>query len=627
MLRTITPAEMKRVETRVMQNTALSGERLMQNAAAHVARAVKRLSAGRQGPVICFCGNGNNGGDGLAAMRMLAEEDPSFEGACRMLSGALSPDAQRERDRLNARAPHIAVTGLEAPAISRPACVIDALFGTGLSRPLEGEALAACRQINAWRAQGVPVVAVDIPSGLSGLTGHVLGEAVRATVTVTFHRPKPGLYLKEGPDYTGEIVVADIGLTAPEAAAYDDAGGLFVRQRSDPLLPARRRGAHKGCFGKVLLWVGSRGMAGAAALCATAALRTGAGLVVVACPEAVVDVVQTLCPCATCLPLPEDAEAAWALLQDKLSWADALGAGCGLGTGAWAKALLERLCVWMDGHALPAVLDADALNLLSASGQRPSGVWITPHPAEAARLLGKHTADVLAEPLSAARELARRYGPTVLKGACSVLCAQGEMALNPFGTPAMAKGGSGDALTGVLAALLAGRAAGAYDLADLALLQTACALHGLAGEMAERRFGERGVLATDLCACLGLVESAPPEAEREPQPSGPLCRWVTVTVEHPRGTLEDGPLKRRYPANFGYIQEVLADENEWQDACVLGVDGPVEWMEGEVSALATLEDGRQIWIVSPLGARLEAEAVRQTLSFLGPVRDIVLPPI
>ena len=98
-------------------------------------------------------------------------------------------------------------------------------------------------------------------------------------------------------------------------------------------------------------------------------------------------------------------------------------------------------------------------------------------------------------------------------------------------------------------------------------------------------------------------------------------------MEHPRGTLEDGPLKRRYPANFGYIQEVLADENEWQDACVLGVDGPVEWMEGEVSALATLEDGRQIWIVSPLGARLEAEAVRQTLSFLGPVRDIVLPPI
>jgi len=625
MLRTITPAEMKRVETRVMQNTALSGERLMQNAAAHVARAVERLSAGRQGPVICFCGNGNNGGDGLAAMRILAEENPSFEGACRMLSGAHSPDARRERERLNARVPRIAVTGLETAAGSQPACVIDALFGTGLSRALEGEALAACRCINAWRARGVPVVAVDIPSGLSGLTGDVLGEAVRATVTVTFHRPKPGLYLKEGPDYAGEIVVADIGLTAPEAAAYDDAGGLFVWQRCDPLLPARRRSAHKGCFGKVLLWAGSRGMAGTAALCATAALRTGAGLVMVACPEAVVDIVQTLCPCATCLPLPEDAEAAWALLEDRLSWADALGAGCGLGTGAWAKALLERLCGWLDGHTLSTVLDADALNLLSASGQRPRGVWITPHPAEAARLLGKRTADVLAEPVNAAQELARRYGPTVLKGACSVLCARGEMALNPFGTPAMAKGGSGDALTGVLAALLAGRAAGAYELADLALLQTACALHGLAGEMAERRFGERGVLATDLCACLGLVESAPVAGEQEPQARGPLGRRVTVTVEHIRGSVEEGPLRRRYPANFGYVQEVLAGENEWQDACVLGIDRPVEWMEGEVSALATLEDGRQIWIVSPLGTHPEAEAVRRVLSFLGPVKEILFP--
>lgn len=621
MLRTITPAEMKRVETRVMQNTALNGDRLMQRAAAHVARAVEERLAGRQGPVVCFCGTGNNGGDGLAAMRMLAEENPALQGECRVLCGRLSPDAQRELERLKTRAPRIAITGVEASAEPRPACVIDALFGTGLSRPLEGEALDACRRINEWRERGVPVVSVDIPSGLNGLTGDVLGDAVRATVTVTFHRPKPGLYLKEGPDCTGKIVVGDIGLNAPEAAAYDDAGGLFVRERTDALLPARRRIAHKGSFGKVLLWAGSRGMAGAAALCATAALRTGAGLVMVACPETVVDAVQCLCPCATCLPLPEDAQAAWTLLEDRLSWADALGAGCGLGTGAWAGELLEKLCGWLDAHPLPAVLDADALNLLARNGQRPRA-WITPHPAEAARLLGEETAKVVADPLFAAQELARRYGPTVLKGACSVLCAGEEMAVNPFGTPAMAKGGSGDTLTGVLAALLAGRAAGAYERTDLALLQTACALHGLAGEMAEKRFGERGVLATDLCDCLGLVESVP--VEEGAKPSGPLGRWVTVTVEHARGTREDGPLKRRYPANFGYVQEVLAEENEWQDACVLGVDEPLEWMEGQVNALATLKDGRQIWIVSPPGICPDAQAVRQTLSFLGPVQDVLL---
>lgn len=619
MLQTITPAQMKRVEARVMQNTALSGERLMQNAAAHVARAVERLCAGRQGPVVCFCGTGNNGGDGLAAMRMLAQGHPEFQGECRLLSGVLSPDGRREMERLQTCAPHVSITGMHSPV--RPACVIDAMFGTGLSRPLEGEALAACRVMNDWSRQGVPVVAVDIPSGLSGLTGDVLGGAVEATVTVTFHRPKPGLYLKSGPDYAGEIVVADIGLTAPEAAAYDDAGGLFVWQRDDPLLPARRRSAHKGCFGRVLLWAGSRGMAGAAALSAMAALRTGAGLVTVACPESIVDVVQTLCPCATCLPLPEDAKAAWALLEDKLCRADALGAGCGLGTGVWAGELLEKLCAWLDGHALPTVFDADALNLLAASGQTPRGAWITPHPAEAARLLGQSRAEVLENPLSAAQELERRYGPTVLKGACSVLCAQGEMAINPFGTPAMAKGGSGDTLTGVLAALLAGRAAGAYDRTDLALLQTACALHGLAGEMAEKRFGERGVLATDLCACLGLVDGKANEAACG-TPVSPLGRRVTVTVERAKGTMEDGPLKRRYPANFGYVQEVLASENKWQDACVLGIDQPVEWMEGEVSALAVLEDGRQIWGVSPFGARPEAETARRILAFWGPVQKL-----
>ena len=473
---------------------------------------------------------------------------------------------------------------------------------------------------------GVPVVAVDIPSGLNGETGQVMGAAVRACETVTFHRPKPGLYLGQGPDYAGEITVADIGLTAPEAAPLDDADGMRILERCDRLLPPRARTAHKGKQGRVVLWAGSRGMAGAAAIAATAALRAGAGLVTVACPDDVVDVVQTLCPCATCAPLStQDEDAAWEALSAALERADALGAGCGLGQGPMAAALMERLLRFLHGRALPCVLDADALNLLA---RRPA--WLadgaahvlTPHPGEAARLLGVSTAEILADMPGAAARIRHRYGAAVvLKGARSVLCAQEGLALNPFGTPAMAKGGSGDALTGVMAALLAGRAAGAYAMDDLFLMQAACALHGLAGERAARRYGERGMLATDLCACLGFDfwEETP---RRNVQPSGaptPLGRAVHVTVEHRRGTRD--AQGRVYELPCGYVAECLEGENRWQDACLLGVSGSPEWFEGEVAARVMLAGG-EMWVVAPKGTRPTPEEVRRATAFLGPAEGV-----
>jgi len=506
MLKTIAPAEMKRVEMRVMEHTSITGEALMQSAASHVAQAVSLICEGKAGKVVCICGAGNNGGDGLAAMRMLAEKDGLFQGECWMLPGRLSSDAQRELERLLQKTPQVKVRWLEKEKWpeAEPLCVIDAMFGTGLARPLDGLALAMCRQVNQWDA---PVVAVDIPSGLNGLTGEVMREAVQAAQTVTFHRPKTGLYLKDGPDCAGKITVADIGLNAPEAALYDDADGCCVLEKTDlsRFLPVRRRNTHKGSYGKVLLFAGSRGMAGAAAISATAALRAGAGLVCVACPDSIVDTVQTLCPCATCLPLPQNARAAWLLLREKLQWADAVGAGCGLGTDAWAEKLFGEMQKWLLESSKPAVLDADALNLLAKGGAMDIRCFVTPHPAEAARLLGTETKQVMAEPEQAVHQLAERYGNAVLKGACSLLCAGEGMAVNPYGTPAMAKGGSGDALTGIMAALLAGRAAGAYCMSDLEVMQVACALHGLAGEMAAERFGEQGMLVTDLCQCIGLV--------------------------------------------------------------------------------------------------------------------------
>ena len=629
MLRTITPSEMKRVESRVMQETSITGEALMQNAAAHVARAVRRRAAGRAGQVVCLCGTGNNGGDGLAAMRMLAQEDPGFCGTCLLLPGTLSADAQRELERLRETADGRVAVRRAGEGFALPewtACAVDALFGTGLSRPLEGAARMACEALNALAEAGVPVVAVDIPSGLNGETGQVMGAAVRACETVTFHRPKPGLYLGQGPDCAGEITVADIGLTAPEAAALDDADGMRVLERGERLLPPRARTAYKGSFGRVVLWAGSRGMAGAAAIAATAALRAGAGLVTVACPDDVVDVVQTLCPCATCAPLPMDDEGtAWEALSAALERADALGAGCGLGQGPMAAALMERLLRFLHGRALPCVLDADALNLLA---RRPAwladgaAIVLTPHPGEAARLLGVSTAEILADVPGAAARIRRRYGAAVvLKGARSVLCAEEGLALNPFGTPAMAKGGSGDALTGVTTALLAGRAAGAYAMDDLFLMQAACALHGLAGERASRRYGERGALATDLCACLGFdfLEEGAREDTRPCAAPSPLGRTVHVTVEHRRGTRD--AQGRVYELPLGHVAECLESENRWQDACLLGVSGSPEWFEGEVAARLTLAGG-EMWVVAPKGTRPTPEEVRRATAFLGPAEGV-----
>ena len=321
----------------------------------------------------------------------------------------------------------------------------------------------------------------------------------------------------------------------------------------------------------------------------------------------------------------DDEDAAWEALSAALERADALGAGCGLGQGPMAAALLERLLRFLHGRALPCVLDADALNLLA---RRPAwladgaAIVLTPHPGEAARLLGVSTAEILADVPGAAARIRRRYGAAVvLKGARSVLCAEEGLALNPFGTPAMAKGGSGDALTGVTTALLAGRAAGAYAMDDLFLMQAACALHGLAGERASRRYGERGALATDLCACLGFdfLEEGAREDTRPCAASSPLGRTVHVTVEHRRGTRD--AQGRVYELPLGHVAECLESENRWQDACLLGVSGSPEWFEGEVAARLTLAGG-EMWVVAPKGTRPTPEEVRRATAFLGPAAGV-----
>jgi len=456
-----------------MRETGIPGILLMERAAEAVAGALSTLSGGG---ALFLCGSGNNGGDGYAAARLL-----HGMGRPARIWSLCDPDALKGDARTNmlrCRALGIPIEWKQSFEEALPLdCdrIVDALLGTGLLGPLSGIYAEAVRWINA---SGLPVLAVDMPSG----TGE---QMVRADVTVTFHRMKPCHLLFPGRARSGRIVVADIGL--PDDP-YPDDFELLEDVDIKRLLPPRPVDAHKGDCGHVLALAGAQGMAGAAALCAMGALRGGAGLVTVLCPAGIVPIVQTLAPCAICTTPERVGEA--------LSGKDSIAAGPGLGASPQVSPLLELLCE----TDLPQVWDADALNWLAANPRKlPGRSVITPHPGEAARLLGATTQDVLEDPVAAAAQLAGTYGAAaLLKGATTVIADGPRRALDISGTPGMATGGSGDVLTGLIAALLA-QGLGPFDAARLGAL-----LHGRAGERAAASRGLRSMIATDILDALRI---------------------------------------------------------------------------------------------------------------------------
>ncbi len=463
---TITPQDMRACEQAAFQS-GVPSLLLMENAARAVADALPK-----EGRALFVCGAGNNGGDGLAAARIHALR--GGRSVVWLISGARTPDAQT--NLAYARALGIPVLESQPlPALEGFDVVVDALFGTGLTRAPEGETAAAIEAINQ---SGLPVVAVDVPSGMDGETGGIPGACIHAHTTVTFHRPKQGLYLTQKREYVGELRVEGIGLPA----RFDTAVGFPVYEEDDlpALLPHRARDAHKGDAGRVLLVCGGMGMAGAAAVCASACVRAGAGLTTVCCERDIMPVLQTLCPCAMCAETPKPY--------------DALAVGCGLGVseGAWA-----RIRAAFDPEK-PSVWDADALNMLATHPETTLGkrAVLTPHPGEAARLLNVTIPDITSRPIEAAQAIARKYGATVvLKGATSVIVSGEQTALNVVGAPGMAKGGSGDALTGILAALL-------VHLPPFEAARVACLWHGMAGKKAEQKKGVLQMTPLDLVDCL-----------------------------------------------------------------------------------------------------------------------------
>lgn len=433
--------------------------------------------------LLVLCGAGNNAGDGYVLARL------ARAAGLTVTVVALTDPARLGREAGRAWRDFEAAGGAAqafTPALLDEAeVVIDALLGTGLDRDVTG-AYAEC--IDALNAAGRPVLSLDLPSGLHADSGAVLGSAVRATRTITFVGLKSGLFLGEGPDRVGALSFARLGV--PESAA----SGVPVLTRIGPeqvraALPPRRRGAHKGEHGRVLVIGGGAGMPGAVRLAAESALRVGAGLVTVATlPAHVVSVVGSR-PEIMCHGVESEAQA-----RPLMAAADVVAIGPGLGQTNWARGLLEAALA----AGKPLVVDADALNLLAQSPWRGARWVLTPHPGEAARLLGLSTAEVQADRLAALRALSARYGGVVvLKGAGSlVLGPAGRPWVCDAGNPGMATAGMGDVLTGAIA----GMVAQCPDLERAAV--AAVWVHASAGDLAAAA-GERGLLASD------VIESLP----------------------------------------------------------------------------------------------------------------------
>ncbi len=469
-------------------------------AVAHAAAGLAGGAYGRRGVVVC--GKGNNGGDGLVAARHLARWGMAVE-AFLLDPGVREPAAGSRRAAERAGVP---VRPFEEAAarrsIERADVAVDALFGIGFRGAAEGRHAAAIGLMNEAPA---PVVAADVPSGVEGDTGAVRGPAVHADVTVTFGAPKVGTVLYPGAAETGVLEVADIGFP-PDLLGAEV--GLLEDRDVRAVWPSRPPDTHKRRSGVVLVVGGSRRMTGAPRLVAAGASRAGAGLVTVAAPESALAAIQATLTEATFLPLPEGREgsvdeAAWRLLAATLGGFDAVAIGPGLSIDGTTPGLVRRL---VRESPIPVVVDADAISAFAGRpgdlSRRAAPAVLTPHAGEFARLLDMPVSAVEEDRVGLARKAAAEVGcVVVLKGSRSVIAPpDGDVRINPTGGPVLATGGTGDILTGIVAALLA-RGVAPIDAAGAGTY-----VHGVAGRLAGDRTGE-GTVAGD-------VADAVPEAVR-----------------------------------------------------------------------------------------------------------------
>ena len=505
---------MRKLDQRAISEFGIPGMVLMENAARGIVSTLFRsfpdLPTSRVG---ILAGRGNNGGDGLAAARYLANRGIP----CRIFLFAaqeeVKGDAGANLEILKRMGVAVQeVLNLEEwegqkALVGSADLLLDGIFGTGLKGPVEGFFREIIESVNSLKK---PVVAIDLPSGLDADSGQVLGACIQARITVTFGLAKRGLLVQPGAQAAGKVVVVDISLPRPALEGERIQDHLLEGADFLPYLLPRNPDSHKGKFGHLLVLAGSPGKTGAAALVSQAALRVGTGLITLGVPESLNSILEEKVTEVMTEPLPETREKTLGLsaqqrIFELCSRKTALALGPGLSLNLETVRLVQQV---VRKSPLPAVIDADGLSALAGKPEilrkNQKELILTPHPGEMARLAGISIEEVQKDRIEVARGFAKEYGVIlVLKGSRSLIASPGgEVFINPTGNPGMASGGTGDVLTGMIGGLLA------QGLPALEAAKLGVYLHGLAGDYAAFLKGERGIAATDLVELAPVVLNA-----------------------------------------------------------------------------------------------------------------------
>jgi NAD(P)H-hydrate epimerase len=508
-----TAEQMQGFDHHAIRRLGIPGVVLMENAG----RAFVDFLEQKSGPVVgklivVMCGKGNNGGDGFVIARHLANRGASVKvyllGTTKEVKGDAKVNLSIILKLATGRRAPIQFEQLLSPRklrnAGKPDIVVDAIFGTGFTGPLKGIAAAVAEWINTC---GAMIASVDIPSGVNASSGAVETTAVHADLTVTMGLAKVGHFVGEGRYHSGDVVVGDIGM--PRAILVPTKNQVY-RVGSDDvkcLLPQRPHTAHKYTVGKVFVLAGSRGFTGAPFLCAQAAMKSGVGAVLLGIPKGIHFIMAKKATEVILLPLDETSEGtvgsnALPAIEERIAWADVVVVGPGLSRNRETQELLARI---VPRIAKPLVLDADALYTIARDSslvkRRKHETVLTPHVGELGRIIKKESAEIEERRVEVARSSAEVLRSVVaLKGSpTATASASGEVYLNSSGNPGMATAGSGDALAGVIASLAA------QGITTVGATYSGVFVHGLAGDLAEQRFGQRGMMAVDIVDALPLA--------------------------------------------------------------------------------------------------------------------------
>ena len=506
-MKVVTVKEMQALDRKAIEECGIPSLQLMERAGEGVVDAIEHTHGPmRDKTVSIVVGKGNNGGDGLVVGRLLMKRGAIVRVHMLTDPATLTGDALTNFTRYRDLGGTFVAPPPSSPAhilqsLEESELLVDAIFGTGLSKPIEGMFAEIIESMNQSHH---PIVAIDIPSGLSGDSGTILGSAIHATQTVTLALPKRGLFLDQGITHSGDIVVTDIGIPASCVDEAAIATRLITGSYVTAHLPPRPHDAHKGIFGHVGIIAGSVGKTGAAVLASQAALRTGAGLVSLATPETLNDILESMLIEVMTVPIPDIPIRAFGSpsVTPLLEFANrktAVAIGPGIGTHDETIDVVMKLIPQL---TMPCVIDADGLNAVATNlailNATNAPIILTPHPGEMARLLGCTNADVSHDRFGSATKLSQKTGATViLKGARTlVACPDGSVDICPTGNSGMATGGTGDVLTGIITGLLG------QGLSSRTAATVGVYLHGLAGDIAAATHGSCGMIAGDLMASI-----------------------------------------------------------------------------------------------------------------------------